>query len=572
MNTLRAQPCRTVIESLEPRRLLASRPIGIWTGAGDGINWHDPLNWSQNTLPGINDDVVLDVPARPTILVSQPVALRSINSSEVLEIVSEFSIQQESQFHVPVRLEGSLRGTGEATFASCLDWNGGILEAGGRLIIAAGAELNVILPGGPPGVLTHELYRSIDNFGTVNLRTFQPATFAVSGCYFHNQAGGVVNLLQGAVTLIGETAVVRNSGTFNIHRETFLESNLEFVNDGTVDLKGELHLHVPGSSSGKYIVGGWLSFLSHHTLLEDSLLTGVGAVNFYATATVDGAVSGLNLLAIATAKHSGVAFNGPVAVDHLVCINESSLPDLPIARFNGATVVGDVDIVAGHVQLSAPFTSSRTLVRAYQERPATLELATYIPDLGDVEINDSTVQLQSGERPYRTLRVTSLAGSGSWDLDLGNGAMVVDYTGVSPLSQIRAALTSGYGEGGWNGVGINSSDAGLSSDHALGYSEATDLYESSPAPFAGLEVDDTSVLVRHTLYGDTNLDREVNLLDFNRLAANFGADNTLWSEGDFNFDATTDLIDFNLLASSFGEPLVGSPSESIFTILSDELR
>jgi hypothetical protein len=53
--------------------------------------------------------------------------------------------------------------------------------------------------------------------------------------------------------------------------------------------------------------------------------------------------------------------------------------------------------------------------------------------------------------------------------------------------------------------------------------------------------------------GDANFDGTVNLLDFNALAANFGATtNTSWLSGDFNFDNRVDLTDFNILAANFG--------------------
>jgi hypothetical protein len=65
-------------------------------------------------------------------------------------------------------------------------------------------------------------------------------------------------------------------------------------------------------------------------------------------------------------------------------------------------------------------------------------------------------------------------------------------------------------------------------------------------------VDNTSVLVTYTRYGDADLNRTVNLNDFNRLAANFGGSNTRWSQGNFNYDNNTNLDDFNRLAANFG--------------------
>jgi hypothetical protein len=63
---------------------------------------------------------------------------------------------------------------------------------------------------------------------------------------------------------------------------------------------------------------------------------------------------------------------------------------------------------------------------------------------------------------------------------------------------------------------------------------------------------DHSVTVTAALPGDANLDRTVNLLDFNVLASNFGFGIRNWSGGDFNGDSLVNLLDFNLLAGNFG--------------------
>ena len=55
-----------------------------------------------------------------------------------------------------------------------------------------------------------------------------------------------------------------------------------------------------------------------------------------------------------------------------------------------------------------------------------------------------------------------------------------------------------------------------------------------------------------TAYGDANLDRTVNLVDFNTLAANFGLSARDWFQADFNGDDLVNLADFNLLAAYFG--------------------
>jgi hypothetical protein len=136
-------------------------------------------------------------------------------------------------------------------------------------------------------------------------------------------------------------------------------------------------------------------------------------------------------------------------------------------------------------------------------------------------------------------------------LDVNGHALVIDYDGASPLASIAALLSDGYAGGAWTGDGVTWS-AGNSGAFAVGYAEASDLFTTFPSTFAGQEVDDTSVLIRATRYGDADLDGVVNLNDFNRLAANFGAAGARWSQGNLNYDAAVNLDDFNLLAANFG--------------------
>ena len=165
-----------------------------------------------------------------------------------------------------------------------------------------------------------------------------------------------------------------------------------------------------------------------------------------------------------------------------------------------------------------------------------------------------TRQPQEG---IKLLKVGSLEVHADARLDLTDNALAWDYAeGNSPLDALRALLSSGHAGGAWTGSGITSSSAAARPGYALGYAEASDLFGQFPATFAGGSVDADTVVVRYARYGDANLDGTVNLNDFNRLAANFGAgaDRT-WSQGNFNFDENVNLSDFNLLAANFGQAL-----------------
>jgi hypothetical protein len=166
------------------------------------------------------------------------------------------------------------------------------------------------------------------------------------------------------------------------------------------------------------------------------------------------------------------------------------------------------------------------------------------------------------------LTVTSLDVTGSGVLDLANNALVVDYSGGSPIGRVQSLLKSGYNAGAWNGRGINSSLSNAST-FALGYGEASDV--APGGTFAGQNVDATSVVVKFTRYGDANLDGAVNGADFAHLAGNFGRTGRLWIDGDFNYDQSVNGADFALLGGNFGKSAPPAQA-SVFGSLSRRRR
>jgi autotransporter-associated beta strand protein len=173
-----------------------------------------------------------------------------------------------------------------------------------------------------------------------------------------------------------------------------------------------------------------------------------------------------------------------------------------------------------------------------------------------LSLNGGVLAISSNGTDTGTSRVAAISFAGgaaapAAALDLSNNDLVIDYSGASPHSDIQQLIRSGYAGGLWNGNGVRSSAANASS-FGLGYAEAADLFSQFPATFSGQSIDDTTVLVAFTRYGDANLSNSVDLFDFNRLAANFGQSGKSWSDGDFNYDGDVNLLDFNLLAGNFG--------------------
>lgn len=183
-------------------------------------------------------------------------------------------------------------------------------------------------------------------------------------------------------------------------------------------------------------------------------------------------------------------------------------------------------------------------------------------DLIEPIILDASVAIQNGGRVQLTsssssqmLVINALSLSGNGTLDIRNKQAILNYTGASPVSAIRSSIASAYAGGAWTGAGITSFTAQTTPGTAVGFGEATSLFSSFPATWLGYTLDNTSIEFRHTLSGDANLDRTANLVDFNRLASNFGQSNRMFSDGDFNYDGTANLADFNILASRFGASL-----------------
>jgi hypothetical protein len=145
-------------------------------------------------------------------------------------------------------------------------------------------------------------------------------------------------------------------------------------------------------------------------------------------------------------------------------------------------------------------------------------------------------------------RALTIAGQGR--LNLNSTAMVVDYTDVSALQQVRVLLASGYHGGAWDGYGIVSSTA-KASGRFIGYAEASSLFSSFPATFNGEEVDNTAIVARLTIGGDSNLDGSVDVADLGALATNWQKLGQFFNQGDFNYDKKVDVSDLGILATNW---------------------
>jgi autotransporter-associated beta strand protein len=137
-------------------------------------------------------------------------------------------------------------------------------------------------------------------------------------------------------------------------------------------------------------------------------------------------------------------------------------------------------------------------------------------------------------------------------LDLTTSSFQINYgsPGNDPAAAIAAALSSGYHNGAWNGVGIISSAAAASGGvYGLAYIDSDNPADASVAASLGLQPNQS--LIKYALAGDANLDGSVNFSDLLQIAPYYGKSGVDWAEGDFTYDGTFNFADLLLVAQNY---------------------
>ncbi len=150
------------------------------------------------------------------------------------------------------------------------------------------------------------------------------------------------------------------------------------------------------------------------------------------------------------------------------------------------------------------------------------------------------------------IRTPTLAVSGK--LNLADNAVVLDYTGASPAASVVAVIAAGRNGGTWNGNGIVSNYAASNPMFSIGWADASAIGMTA---FLGQPVDTSTIVIRFTLAGDTDLDGAVGFADLLSLAQNYGATaGGVWSQGDVNYDGQIEFADLLAIAQNYNQNLV----------------
>ena len=161
-------------------------------------------------------------------------------------------------------------------------------------------------------------------------------------------------------------------------------------------------------------------------------------------------------------------------------------------------------------------------------------------------------------------------------LDLMNNNLVINYTGTSPIAQVRDAIWSAYNGGTWDGKGLTSSllAANPSAQYALAYGENNVpstfvAFDNSGHPFDGTPVAAQSVLVKFTWQDDLNLDGVTDITDASAFGNNFDFGAThghTFAQGDLNYDGVIDITDSAIFGNAFITGLTPLPEPSSFLL------
>ncbi len=402
-------------------------------------------------------------------------------------------------------------GTGTPTFTGpvfveegTLSYGGGIATAGGTsntvgVNIAAGATL--------------ELWR----VGSTNIASYyQP----ISGTGEIVKRGDTAALNGNSPTYAGRIRV--EEGQLNMtNAASFGTGDQGVVTNGN----GRLRMNIPGT----YAVADAITINSTGDATSNPQLAigsnGTGTVNGLVTFnTADGFIqtdggSTLNLA-------GGLVASGNIT-----------------NTFNGSFRIGGNSTIAGNF--------SRATAQAPMTIDGNLSVTGNFTSSGVV--SSVIMTPAASDATPNTLEVGGLvlgAGSsaGATRLDIANNILKINYTGISPLSTILTYILDGRDDDNTNGNVLDVNEIAI-------YSSLLPITNQDMGYFD----DGSSIRVRKTLLGDSNVDGAVGFADLLALARSYNtASGAFWYQGDFNYDGAVGFADLLALARNYNGSLTSA--------------
>jgi autotransporter-associated beta strand protein len=419
---------------------------------------------------------------------------------------------------------GAIRVSGPATFSGNNAFTGGVWNP--RSIVFVGSD--TALGSGTA------VFEPMDNSGTFGVATLT----AVGGPRTLGNPFAIGNLrIAGAfpTTLTGPVQLNGGVTTLSVALATPQATISGPISDGLLHLgAGRLILVGNNSQYATNIASGTLTILNSNALGGAGgslpLLTSVGA---------DGALE---------------LFGGLVVPPHRLDVASGSIGVRSIVGHS--TWSGDIVRTANRLRIAVDadsLTIGGTLDLAngtFEKLGAGTLIVGNLRTIGNVNVAAGTVRVRPDGTGAGASKVGVLAIAGGATptarLALTNNSLVIDYSGPSPIDVVRAQIVSGRANNTWNGNGIT----GTFPDpfqRILGYGENSVLGLTT---FMGQTVDATSLIVRPTFFGDSDLDGDVDVNDLGRLASHWQSSGN-WTDGDFNYSGFVDAADLGVLASQW---------------------
>jgi FG-GAP-like repeat len=201
-----------------------------------------------------------------------------------------------------------------------------------------------------------------------------------------------------------------------------------------------------------------------------------------------------------------------------------------VLTMNGNGASAEIIVQDGDPVISAPLVlDSDTFVSLAAGQTLTLEGGISGP--GSLTVSgDGTLVFAGGHNTLSGLTINS----GS-TVDLGDNALLLDYTSVSPQVAIQNYIADGA---------LVSSFVENNSSYALGYADGADGVVTNLS--AG------QFIVVPALLGDANLDGSVNIHDLQTLLSNFNSP-APWDGGNFTNHKVVDVSDLQALLTNFNQ-------------------
>jgi hypothetical protein len=420
-----------------------------------------------------------------------------------------------------------------------LDDNGpnAVLTAAAGVTVTLGAEQTVNGQG--------EVDAAVVNNGTVNANSggnilYLQDSAMTNNNMFEANSGGTLAITGITVTqgTLGQIAANGMGSDVQLTNATIVGGTIGGSANGLVTVAAGFPTNTPSTFNGVTVAqGATVELLSNATLnIVGTTLTNDGVIQVDTLSKA----GELNFTSTGTLLLTG---SGTVFLDDYS-------PNAKITAPAGSTLTNDtMETIDGVGEIDVPLINNGTVTGSASTH--TLVLKNGVAGTGTIGASGGGTLMLATGTGGSTQGGISIATGGH--LDIANNHLFIDYgAGADPFSTLVGYLNTGYNAGKWNGPGIVSSTAAVTSGYGVGAVDAGSIAGKALGLSSG------TIELKYTLYGDINLAGVVNGNDFAILAGNFGKTVTGgWEQGDLNYDGTVNGIDFALLAANFGKSAAG---------------